>query len=176
MRHLPIDSDLFAENRKRLMKMMAPNSLAIVNANDILPRNSDAVSLIVPQTDLFYLSGIEQEESILLLCPNSFDPNLREVLFIRESSELLKIWEGYKHTKDDARKISAIKNVKWLSDFPGIFHRLMCEVDNVYLNSNEHPRSTVVVQTRDARFIEDVQRRYPLHKYERLGRLMFKAK
>lgn len=176
MRHLPLDPALFAENRERLMKMMAPNSLAIINANDILPRNSDAVNLIVPQTDLFYLSGIEQEESILLLCPNSFDPNLREVLFIRESSELLKIWEGYKHTKEDARKISGIKNIKWLSEFRGIFHRLMCEVDALYLNSNEHPRSVVEVQTRDARFIDDVQRRYPLHRYERLGRLMFKLR
>src|SRR5215813_14208908 len=110
MRHEPIDSQLFIENRARLAERMAPNSLAVVNANDILPRNSDAVNLIIPQTDLFYLSGIEQEESILLLCPNSFDEKLREVLFIRESSELLKIWEGYKHTKEDASKISGIAN------------------------------------------------------------------
>ena len=99
MRHLPIDPALFIENRQRLMKQMARNSLAVVNANDVLPRNSDAVSLIVPQTDLFHLSGIEQEETILVLCPGSFDESLREVLFIRESPELLKIWEGYQHTK-----------------------------------------------------------------------------
>jgi Xaa-Pro aminopeptidase len=176
MRHLPIDPALFAENREKLVKLLAPNSLAIVNANDVLPRNADAVNPIVPQTDLFYLSGIEQEESILLLCPNSFDPTLREVLFVRESSELLKIWEGYKHTKEDAQKISGIKNVKWLSDFPGILHRLMCEVDNVYLNSNEHPRAHVVVETRDARFIHEIQRRYPLHQYHRLGRLLYKLR
>src|SRR5436190_561242 len=176
MRHLPIDPALFVANRTRLIRMMAKKSLAIVNANDLMPKNSDALSLIVPQTDLFHLSGIEQEESILLLCPDSSDETLREVLFIRESSELLKIWEGYKHTKADAATISGIRNVKWLADFPATFHRLMCEVETVYLNSNEHPRSSVVVETRDARFVADCQRRYPLHRYERLGRLMYKLR
>ena len=176
MRHLPIDPALFIENRKRLAKMMAKNSLAVVNANDLMPRNSDALSLIVPQTDLFHLSGIEQEETILLLCPDSFDEALREVLFVRESSELLKTWEGYKHTKQGAAQVSGVRNVRWLAEFPGIFHRLMCEVETVYLNSNEHPRSSVVVQTRDARFVADCQRRYPLHRYERLGRLMFRLR
>ena len=176
MRHLPIDPALFVENRKRLTKRMAPGSLAVVNANDPMPRNSDALSLIVPQTDLFHLSGIEQEETILLLCPDSSDETLREVLFIRESSELLKIWEGHKHTKADAATISGIRNVQWESSFPAIFHRLMCEVETAYLNANEHPRSSVVVQTRDARFVADCQRRYPLHRYERLGRLMYKLR
>src|SRR5947208_11453124 len=146
MRYAPIDPSLFADNRKRLAAMMAPSSLAVVNANDLMPRNSDALSLIVPQTDLFYLSGIEQEETILLLCPNAFDDKLREVVFIRESSELLKTWEGHKHSKAEASGISGIRNVQWLTDFPAIFHRLMCEVERVYLNSNEHPRSTVVVE------------------------------
>jgi len=141
-----------------------------------MPRNSDALSLIVPQTDLFHLSGIEQEETILVLCPDSSDQTLREVLFVRESSELLKTWEGYKHTKQDAAQVSGVRNVRWLAEFPGIFHRLMCEVETVYLNSNEHPRSSVVVQTRDARFVADCQRRYPLHRYERLGRLMFRLR
>ena len=176
MRHLPIDPALFRANRTRLTKLMAKGALAVVHANDQMPRNSDALSPIVPQTDLFHLSGIEQEETILLLCPDSFDETLREVLFIRESSELLKIWEGSKHTKEDAAQISGIRNVKWLAEFPAVFHRLMCEVETVYLNSNEHPRASVVVETRDARFIADCQRRYPLHRYERLGRLMFKLR
>jgi Xaa-Pro aminopeptidase len=176
MRHLPIDPALFVENRKRLTKMLAKNSLAVVNANDQMPRNADALSPVVPQTDLFYLCGIEQEETILLLCPGSFDEALREVLFIRESSELLKVWEGYKHTKEDAAKVSGIRNVKWLSEFESVFHRAMCEADTAYLNSNEHPRASVVVQTRDARFVAECQRRYPLHRYERLGRLMFKLR
>jgi len=176
MRHLPIEPSLFAEHRQRLAGRMAPNSLAVVNANDLMPRNSDALSLIVPQTDLFYLSGIEQEETVLLICPSSFDEKTREVLFIRESSSLLKTWEGHKLSKDEAAGISGIKNVQWLSEFPAVFHRLMCEVEAVYLNANEHPRSTVVVETRDARFVADCMRRYPLHRYERLGRLMFKLR
>jgi Xaa-Pro aminopeptidase len=176
MRHLPIDSRFFAENRERLAKKMVRNSLAIVNANDILPMNADAVLPIVPQTDLFYLTGIEQEETILLLCPTAFDEKLREVLFVRESSELLTIWEGHKLTKDEAQRISGIQNVKLLSEFPGIFHRLMCEVDHVYLNANEHPRAAVEVQSRDARFIETTQNRYPLHDYRRLGRLMMELR
>ncbi len=176
MRHLPIEPSLFVEHRQRLASRLAANSLAVVNANDLMPRNSDALSLIVPQTDLFYLSGIEQEETILLICPNSFDQKTREVLFIRESSPLLKTWEGHKLSKDEAASISGITNVQWLSEFPAVFHRLMCEVETVYLNANEHPRSTVVVETRDARFIADCMRRYPLHRYERLGRLMFKLR
>ena len=176
MRYQRIDPKLFTENRKRLAAMMGPNSLAVVNANDLLPRNSDALNLIIPQTDLFYLSGIEQEETILLICPSAFDEKLREVLFVRETSDLLKIWEGHKHTKEEAAEISGIKNVQLLADFPAIFHRLMCEVERVYLNSNEHPRSTVEVQTRDARFVADTLRRYPLHRYERLGRLMFRLR
>lgn len=176
MRHLPIGAKLFVENRARLAGKLPPHSLAVVNANDVLPMNSDALLPMVPQTDLFYLSGIEQEESILLVCPNSFDEKLREVLFVRESSELLTIWEGHKLTIEEAQKISGIKNVKLLKEFRGIFHRLMCEADHVYLNGNEHPRSTVEVQTRDARFVRDTQKRYPLHDYQRLGRIMMELR
>jgi Xaa-Pro aminopeptidase len=172
MRHMPLNPKMFAANRERLAKRLLPNSLAVVNANDILPMNSDAVLPMVPQTDLFYLSGIEQEETILLVCPNSFDEKLREVLFIRESSELLTIWEGHKLTKKEAQEISGIKNVKFLTEFRQIFHRLMCEVEHVYVNSNEHARSVVEVQTRDARFIGECQKRYPLHDYRRLAPLM----
>src|SRR5258705_13964199 len=173
MRYAPIDPKLFTENRKRLAAMMAPNSLAVVNANDLMPRNADALSLIVPQTDLFYLSGIEQEETILLVCPNAFDEKLREVLFVRETSELLKVWEGHKHSKPEAAEISGIKNVQLLADFPAIFHRLMCEVENVYLNANEHPRSSVGGEPRDARSVADTLRRYPRHPHDRLGHLIF---
>ena len=176
MRYETIDPKLFTENRKRLAAMMGPSSLAVVNANDLMPKNSDALSLMVPQTDLFWLTGIEQEETILVICPNAFDEKLREVLFVRETSALLKIWEGHKHSPAEASEISGIANVQLLSEFPAIFHRLMCEVETVYLNSIEHPRATVVVQTRDARFIADCQRRYPLHRYERLGRLLFKLR
>ncbi len=172
MRHAPIDSALFTENRERLKKMLLPNSLAAVNSNDIFPTNADGSLPLVANADLFYLTGIEQEESILLLAPNSFDPKLREVLFLREPNEHLKIWEGHKLSKEEAQKISGIKTVKWLSEFRSVLHMLMCEVEHVYLNTNEHKRAVVEVQTRDARFIEAIQAQYPLHDYQRLARLM----
>lgn len=172
MRHQAIDSGLFVENRERLKKLLLPNSLAVVNANDVLPTNADGSLPLVANADLFYLTGIEQEESLLLIAPDAFDPKLREVLFLREPSEHLKIWEGYKHSMEDAQKISGIKTVKWLSELRSVLHMLMCEVEHVYLNTNEHRRAVVEVETRDARFIRDIQAKYPLHDYQRLARVM----
>ena len=172
MRHAPIDPQLFVENRRRLAARLRPNSLAVVNASDIPPTNSDGTLVIVPNSDLFYLTGIEQEESILLIAPDSFDPKLREVLFVRESNDTLKVWEGHKHSKEEARKISGIQNVKWLSEFPVVFRMLMCEAEEVYLNSNEHKRAVVEVETREARFVRETQAKFPLHSYQRLARLM----
>jgi Xaa-Pro aminopeptidase len=172
MRYRPISSELFTANRARLAKLLAPNSLAVLNANDILPTNADGTLAFRQNTDLFYLSGVDQEETILLLYPDAHEENMREILFVRETSDLLAIWEGHKLTKDEARKVSGIKRIEWLSEFRPIFHRLMCECDHVYLDSNEHKRAVVKVQTREARFVEDTQRRYPLHDYQRLARLM----
>jgi len=172
MRHAPIDSKLFTENRERLKKLLPPKSLAIVNANDIPPTNADGSLMMQPNSDLFYLTGIEQEESILLLAPDAHEPKHREILFVREPNEHLKIWEGHKHSKDEATKISGVKQVKWLSEFPVIFRILMCEQEHVWLNSNEHKRAHVEVETRDARFTRAVQRQFPLHTYHRLARLM----
>jgi Xaa-Pro aminopeptidase len=172
MRHAPIDPALFVLNRQRLRELMEPRSLAVLNANDALPVNADATLPVLPNSDLFYLSGIEQEESVLLLAPGAFNENLREILFLREPNALLKTWEGHKHSKEEATRISGIKNVRWLSDFPTLFHQLMCEAEHVYLNSNEHSRASIAVETRDARFIADCRRRYPLHDYRRLARLL----
>lgn len=172
MRHAPIDSKLFTENRERLNKLLPPRSLAIVNANDVLPTNADGSLVMHPNSDLFYLTGIEQEESILLLAPDAFEPKHREILFLREPNEHLKIWEGHKHTKDAATKISGITQVKWLTDFPVIFRQIMCEQEHVWLNSNEHKRAVVEVESRDARFARECQAKFPLHTYHRLARLM----
>jgi Xaa-Pro aminopeptidase len=172
MRHAPIDSKLFTENRERLKKLLPPRSLAIVNANDIPPTNADGSLLMQPNSDLFYLTGIEQEESILLLAPDAHDPKHREILFVREPNEHLKIWEGHKHSKDEATKISGIQQVKWLSEFPVIFRILMCEQERVWLNSNEHKRAHLEVESRDARFARECQAKFPLHSYHRLARLM----
>lgn len=176
MRHLPIDKSLFIENRKRLTALLPPQSLAVVNANDILPTNADGVLPLVPNADLFYLTGIEQEQSILVLAPDAFDPTQREILFIRDFSEEAKTWEGDKQTLQSAAAISGIATVKFLSEFPRVFHSLMCEMDVIVLNSNEHKRAVVEVETRDARFVRDVQRQYPLHRYERLTKFMHRLR
>jgi Xaa-Pro aminopeptidase len=176
VRHQKIDPRLFVENRRRLAGLLAPNSLAVVNANDVLPANADAVLPMQPNSDLFYLTGVEQEESILLLAPGAFDEKLREVLFLREPNEHLKTWEGHKLSKEEAVELSGVKTIKWLSEWPGVFHALMCEVEHVYLNSNEHKRAAVEVETREARFVAACRAKYPLHQYRRLARLMHRLR
>jgi len=172
MRYAPIEPKLFVQNRERLKKLMLKNSLAVVNANDVLPTNADGSMALQANADLFYLAGIEQEETILLLYPEADDEKLREVLFLRELTEHLETWEGHKLTQEEARRRTGIRNIQWLPEFPRLFHRLMCECEHVYLNANEHKRAVVEVETRDARFAADCQRRYPLHSYQRLARLL----
>jgi Xaa-Pro aminopeptidase len=172
MRYEPFDRTFFEKNRERLRSQLLPSSLAIINANDVQPTTTDGNMPYYPNSDLFYFTGVEQEESILLIAPEVHDETLREVLFVRETSDLLKIWEGQKLTKDEATKLTGVKNVKWLSQFERVWHQLMCEVDNVYLNANEHYRATIDVATRDDRFIRACIERYPLHRYHRLGRIM----
>jgi Xaa-Pro aminopeptidase len=172
MKAVPLPSALFILNRERLVQRLLPRSLAVLNANDLMPTNADGTMGHLQNADLFYLTGVHQEETILLLAPDAFDPNQREILFVRQPNEQLTIWEGHKLTKEQATAISGIKNVKWLSEFPTIFHSLMCELENVFFNTNEHPRADVMVETRDRRFIRDCQRQFPLHRYRRLAPLM----
>src|SRR5690349_19890442 len=127
MRYQPINPALFVNNRANLAKMLLPNSLAVVNANDVLPSNADGTLALRANTDLFYLTGVEQEESILLLYPDAHEENLREILFLRETNDLIAVWEGHKLTKEEAREVSGIQRVEWLSEFRPLFHRLMCE-------------------------------------------------
>ena len=176
MRHDGIDPKMFVDNRRRLARLLLPNSVAVVNANDLMPSNSDATLTMQPNSDLFYLTGIEQEETVLLLAPDAHDEILREVLFLREPNEHLKTWEGHKLSKGEATALSGVKTVKWLSEWRGVFHGAMCDAEHVYLNSNEHRRAVVDVQTRDARFVTDCQARYPLHQYHRLARMMHRLR
>ena len=169
---MPIPSELFCRNRERLAKLLPENSLVILNANDLMPTNADGTMGHIQNSDLFYLSGIHQEETILVLAPHAYDPKNREVLFLREPNELLAIWEGHKLTKEEAKRISGAENIRWLSEFPTAFRQLMCESDHVFLNSNEHFRAQPEVETRDARFIKQCQVQYPLHDYRRLAPLM----
>ncbi len=172
MRHKPIPASLFVENRDRLRTLLPPGSLVIVNANDIPPTNADGSLTGVPNSDLFYLSGVGQEESILTICPDAHEEKHREILFLRETSDHIAVWEGHKLTKDEARKVTGIQTIMWLQDFPVMQRLLMFQAETVFLNSNEHPRAGVQVQTRDARFIREIQEAFPLHRYDRLARLM----
>ena len=169
MRHRSIQSKLFLRNRKNLGKLLPEKALAISNANDVLPSNADGTLPFHPNSDLFYLSGIEQEESRLVLFPSCSNPKHREILFLREPNENLKIWEGYKHSKEDARKISGIRTVYWIQDFDHIFQLLAAEADIFYLNRNEHNRADNQVETRDQRLNQEIQKKYPLHRIERLA-------
>jgi Xaa-Pro aminopeptidase len=172
MKAIPLPAALFTLNRARLAQKLLPRSLAVLNANDIMPTNADGSMGHLQNADLFYLTGVPQEETILLLAPDAFDPNHREILFVRQPNEQLAIWEGHKLTQEQATAISGIKNVKWLTEFPVIFRQVICELENVYLNSNEHQRADATVETRDSRFIRDCGRRFPLHHYRRLAPLM----
>tara|TARA_B100000579_G_scaffold278239_1_gene230158 strand:+ start:202 stop:1488 length:1287 start_codon:yes stop_codon:yes gene_type:complete len=176
MRHRNINNKLFTENRKRLSELLPAKSLAIVNANDILPTNADGTLIMQPNADLFFLSGIEQEQSILLIFPDAAEEKNREILFLRQPNEHLKIWEGYKHSKEDAKKISGIKNIQWLSDFPIVFRSLILESESAYLNSNEYKRAQVETETRDVRFIKQCKSDYPLHNFRRLAPLLHKLR
>lgn len=172
MRYRSIPASLFIENRKRLAAKLLPGSVAIFNSNDVLPSNADGHLAFLQNSDLFYLTGINQEETILLLFPDSPEPKHREVLFLRETNNTILTWEGYKYTKDQAREITGIQTVCWLSEFEFVFVRAMAEAENVYLNSNEHIRATILVETREARFVKECQARYPLHNYKRLAPIM----
>ena len=169
MRHLSISSKLFSNNRKKLCGKLLGKALAVANANDVLPTNADGTLPLHPNSDLFYLSGIEQEESLLVLFPDCSNPKHREILFVRQPSEHLKIWEGYKHSKEDAQKISGIQTVYWIQDFDNIFQLLAAEAEVFYLNENEHSRAANEVETREQRFNRKVLKDYPLHKIERLA-------
>lgn len=167
-----LPAELFALNRARLTQKLPPGALAVLNANDVMPTNGDGTMGYCQNADLFYLTGVRQEETILLLAPTAQDPALREILFVREPNEHLKIWEGHKLTRAQATALSGIKNVRWTSEFPALFRALMCEMKRVYLNSNEHQRAEVQVETRDARFVRSCREKFPLHQFERLAPLM----
>lgn len=172
MKYLPIANQLFIENRKRLVAQLRPRSVAIFNANDIMPTNADGTMLFRQNNDLFYFSGIDQEETVLVIFPDAPKEEWKEILFLRETSEHIAIWEGHKLTKEQATETSGIKKIYWLSELDNILPQLIFEAEHIYLNSNEHVRSSNEVETRDSRFIKSIKEKYPLHKLERLAPLM----
>lgn len=172
MRYQPLPADLYIRNRKKLYKNLKPNSLVILESNDVLPTNADGSMGFRQQNDVIYLTGIDQEETIVVLYPDAPVPEWREMLFVRETSDLIMVWEGKKLTKEEASAQSGIKNVKWISDFQGMLQPLMNQASHVYLFANEHPRAVVETETRNMRLIRDLKHRFPLHAFERLAPAM----
>lgn len=171
MKYTPIDNSLFILNRRKLADKMDPNSIAIFQSNDIYPTNADGTMPFKQNNDLFYFSGIDQEDTILLIFPNATDGKYREVLFILETNEHLAIWEGNKLSKADAKKLSGIDTIFWFHEFDDTFKQLIYEANVIYCNQNEHGRAEKVIDTRNDRFIQSCQKIYPLHQYKRLAPL-----
>ena len=172
MRYFPIDNDLFIRNRQRLVARLKPESVSVFNSSDILPTSADGTHQFIQQTDLFYLSGIDQEESTLVIAPDVKEEKHREILFLRETNEQIALWEGQKYTKEEAAAVSGIKTVCWNHEFKNIFKSLVYQSENIYLNTNEHLRADPNVETRDDRFRRWCRQSFPLHKYERLAPVM----
>ena len=172
MRYQPIEASFYTRNRAEFVKKLAPNSIAVFNSNDILPTNADGTMRFRQNNDLFYLTGIDQEESILVICPDFPKAEMREVLFIRKTDEKIALWEGHKLTKEEAVAMSGVQTVKWLEDFDSVFETLAALSESIYLNTNEHLRAALQVETRDARFITSCKQRFPLHTYRRSAPLM----
>ncbi len=172
MRYAPIDPCLFQEHRKHLKARLKPNAIAVLLSNDVMPTSADGRLTFVQHSDIFYLCGIDQEETILVICPDAQEKKHREILFIRETSENIAIWEGPKYTKEQATAISGIQTVYWTREFDAVFRTLAIESEAIYLNTNEHLRAEVAVETRDQRFLKKCMARYPLHRYERLAPVM----
>jgi len=176
MKYHQIDGELFIANRAKFIQHMTSNTLAVFNSNDIYPISSDATMPFQQHRDIFYLSGVDQEESILVLFPTASNPAHREVLFLRETNETIAIWEGEKLTKAKALETSGIKTVYWLNQFPTIFKQLMAEAQGIYLNTNEHLRANTEVETREDRFIKQVKVDYPAHHVYKSAPILHKTR
>ncbi|MDA7836697.1 aminopeptidase P N-terminal domain-containing protein [Salibacteraceae bacterium] len=167
MKYHLINKDLFIHNRKNFTERMKSKSLAVFNSNDILTTGADSTTPFKQHRDIFWLSGVDQEESILLLFPDAADEKYREILFLKETNEHIAIWEGEKLTEDAAFDTSGIKTVYWLPQFHAIFNNLMAEAESVYINKNEHLRANTEAQTREDRWIDWCMKKYPAHLYLR---------
>ncbi len=176
MKYESIDCNLFIKNRDRFCKELKPNSLALFNSNDIMPTNADGTMLFRQNNDLFHLSGIDQEESILLIFPNAKEHENKEILFLKETNKYIAVWEGEKLDKKKAFDISGIKTVYWLDEFESVLKLLITDADYVYLNSNEHLRAKIEVETRDMRFGKWIREVYPNQNYELSAPIMHKIR
>lgn len=172
MRYTRLPASFFASNRDRLAALLPPGAVAILSSNDPMPTNADGTMGFAQNSDLYYLTGVDQEETLLVLFPSSHDPKRRAMLFLRETSEQIAVWEGAKLTKEATREVTGIEHVFWLSEMERPLREALIEAGSVFLNLNEHARNTSEVQTRERRFIEETRRDYPLHDFKRLAPLL----
>ena len=167
MKYHKIDSKLFIKNRKNFISRMKTNSVAFFNSNDIYPVSADSTLPFEQHRDIFYLSGVDQEESVLMICPDSVSPNYKEVLFLKKTNNHIAVWEGPKLNKEQAFETSGIKNVYWLDDMESIIDQVVKECDTIYYNHNEHYRAKIEVETREERFNKWIEKKFPEKKKER---------
>ena len=172
MKYLPIDKQLFIKNRAKFAEKMVPNSMAIFNSNDIYPISADSTLPFAQHRDIFYLSGVDQEESVLVIFPDCPKEENREILFLKETNDHIAVWEGKKLDKSMALETSGITTVYWLQDMEKVLFELMTQAETVYINTNEHYRANIETETRDARFIQWLQKKYPGHTYKRCQPIM----
>ncbi|HEY1038814.1 MAG TPA: aminopeptidase P family protein [Bacteroidia bacterium] len=176
MRYNKIDNKLYIENRKNFAKHLKPGSIAIFTSNDILPTNADGSMGFRQNADLLYLTGIDQEDTMLFIFPDVKDGKHKEVLFIKETSELIAIWEGVKFTKEQAKDISGIDHIYWTSEFDKILTMFIFQAEHIYLNSNEHTRRYIDTETQENRLAKKIKEKYALHKIERSAPIMHRIR
>lgn len=177
MKHLPLNPKLFIENRKRFVKEMKPGSIAVFNSNDEVPTSADAIYRFQQNTSLYWLCGIEQEDTMVILFPDNVEEKYREVLVLVRPNELKEKWDGKRLRANEAREISGIQTVVWLDALDALLQKWVHAADTIYLNTNEHDRkSTSHYVTRDYRFVQEMKERYPLHNYERAARILLKLR
>ncbi|MEI8047415.1 MAG: aminopeptidase P N-terminal domain-containing protein [Bacteroidota bacterium] len=169
MRYLPIEKEMYIRNRAKLVEKLKPGSLAIVNSNDEMPRSGDQTYIFRQNSDMFYLTGLDQEKCILTLCPGHPVESMREMLFTVKTSDLMVTWNGHKYTMEQVRQVSGIQTVKWLDDFEITLRDLVSRVQVIYLNQNEYPKFITDVPLRDNRFALKMRQDFPVHSYERLA-------
>ena len=176
MKYNTINKQLFIRNRAKFVAHMKHKSIAVFNSNDCFTTGADSTLPFKQNADLFYLSGADQEESILLLFPDALDENHREILFLTETNEHIAIWYGAKYSKEEATEISGIKTIYWLSEFKKVFFDLMTEAETIYFNTNEHYRQSVELETREDRFIKQCKSDFPAHKWEKSNQILHKLR
>jgi Xaa-Pro aminopeptidase len=173
MKKTQIKKEFFINNRQRFMEKMEPGSLAIFHSNDVFPRNGDQSFRFRQHSDMYYLTGIDQEKTILLLYPDCPNPDLREALFLVEPNELIQTWEGHKYSKKEAQELSGTGKIKWIEQFDVILTEAMTFAEKVYLNSLEYPKFSTDVPYRDLRFAKEIRENFPNHQYDRAAQLLY---